>query len=156
MVGWWGRLPAALRMCLPLAVMLLLWWSSSRQPTEQEPSQLRAVLHNGMHVVAYAALAGSWLLALVRTGDSPSRLARAVLASFLLAVAYGAVDELHQSFVPGRVCSIADLVTDAAGSVLALLVLRSLLGAGRLAWRQIVLTLVICLGCVAFATWGPW
>jgi len=155
-VETWLRQPAAVRACLPLTTMALLWWSSSRTPTVLEPSQLRAVLHNGMHVVAYAALAGSWLLALVRGDDPHRRLTKAVVASFLLSVAYGAVDELHQSFVPGRDCSISDWMTDGAGSALALMVLRWHLGVGTVSWPHLALLVATCLACVAFATWGPW
>lgn len=150
----WVRLPVPARVLVPLAVMAFLWWSSSRQLDVQEANPVRAVLHNGAHVVAYAALAGSLLLALVRAGEPPSR-RRAVVMSFVLAVAYGAIDEWHQSFVPGRVCSIADLMTDAAGSVLALLLLRGRLGDDRASWRAVAATVLVCLLCVAFATWGP-
>jgi VanZ family protein len=150
------RLPVVARLLLPLTIMAVLWWSSSRVPTPREPSVMRAFLHNGMHVVAYAALAGSWLLALLHGGVVSARMTRAMAASFLLSVAYGAVDEWHQSFVRGRVCSISDLMTDAAGAMLALLVLRSQLGAGRLSWQRLMLWVSICVACVAFATFGPW
>jgi len=38
------------------------------------------------------------------------------LAAFFVAVAYGASDEFHQYFVPGRDCSGFDLLADTAGS----------------------------------------
>ena len=40
----------------------------------------------------------------------------------LLVVAWGALDEFHQSFVPGRYPSVADVVADALGAGLAVLV----------------------------------
>lgn len=47
------------------------------------------------------------------------------VASVGLAVLYGASDELHQSFVPGRTMSGMDLVADAIGASLAAVVLRA-------------------------------
>lgn len=156
LIGSWVRLPVALRLCVPFAIMSVLWWLSSRIPSDRSPSQLRAALHNGAHIVAYGALAGSWLLALVRSSATAPRVAKATIWSFALAVGYGVVDELHQSSVPARVCSFADLMTDAAGAGLALLVLRSWVGGGSVRWPRVLLMATICLGCVAFATWGPW
>lgn len=49
---------------------------------------------------------------------------RAVLAVGV-AVAFGATDELHQAFVPGRTPSLADLLADAVGATL-----------GALAWAR--------------------
>lgn len=60
------------------------------------------------HFGAYAVLAGL----LARSGLSP-------WTAFTLAVLYGAGDEWHQSFVPGRDASAADLLADAAGSLAA-------------------------------------
>ncbi|MDD5224423.1 MAG: VanZ family protein [bacterium] len=39
-----------------------------------------------------------------------------LLAAFFLAAAYGASDEFHQYFVPGRECSGFDLLADMGGS----------------------------------------
>ncbi|BCS34148.1 hypothetical protein TBR22_A33770 [Luteitalea sp. TBR-22] len=44
----------------------------------------------------------------------------ALLAAFLLAVAYGVSDEVHQRFVPGRTPDVADVVADAVGAALAM------------------------------------
>ncbi|MGM0627892.1 MAG: VanZ family protein, partial [Candidatus Fermentibacterota bacterium] len=41
----------------------------------------------------------------------------------LLVLAYALTDEVHQSFVPGRDCSAADMAADAAGGLFSLLVL---------------------------------
>ena len=45
---------------------------------------------------------------------------RAAGWALFLASAYGASDELHQFFVPGRSCSLADWVADTLGAALAI------------------------------------
>ncbi|MHB0912135.1 MAG: VanZ family protein [Armatimonadota bacterium] len=40
--------------------------------------------------------------------------------AFAVAALYGVVDELHQSFVPGRTCGLDDLVADLLGAALVL------------------------------------
>lgn len=70
------------------------------------------------HVGLYAVL--TWFV--VRAlGDGDVRRAGPGewAAGAALAIAYGATDELHQAFVPGRVASWADLGADAIGAVLA-------------------------------------
>ena len=70
-----------------------------------------------IHAVEYAVLAVLLLLPL--SGGRSERLTwpRAAIAA-VLASAYGATDELHQAFVPGRVASAGDLAADAAGAAL--------------------------------------
>jgi len=46
----------------------------------------------------------------------------------LVGAAYGALDEWHQSLVPGRDPSVGDWVADAVGVVLGFLLFRSYLG----------------------------
>jgi VanZ family protein len=79
------------------------------------------------HLLAYASLGGLLLLALTRL-DRP-RPAQALLA-WVLAVAFGLSDEFHQSFVPDRMGRLNDVVTDAIGAavgvVIAWLVLSAL------------------------------
>jgi VanZ family protein len=40
----------------------------------------------------------------------------------LIGVLYGLSDEIHQSFVPNRTCTISDLLADSLGVIIALLV----------------------------------
>lgn len=67
------------------------------------------------HGIAYGVL--SLLLARALAGGfgAPLATGTAVLA-VALATAYGVSDELHQSFVPGRDASAADVLKDLAGA----------------------------------------
>ena len=54
------------------------------------------------------------------------------LAAFFLSAAYGASDEFHQYFVPGRDCSGFDLLADIAGSAAGIYVFTRMLRAFRI------------------------
>lgn len=81
------------------------------------------------HFVTYAILGGLFLRALAAGRWSRVTLGLALLAA-LCAAAYGATDELHQYFVPGRDCEWGDLLADtlggltAAGLILAYAIIR--------------------------------
>jgi VanZ family protein len=73
-----------------------------------------------LHLVEYYIL--GYLLMRVFTTSPVSLLAEnAVLATILIGTVYGASDEIHQYFVPGRDCSLFDFLFDAAGVTLAAL-----------------------------------
>jgi len=139
LVDGYLRLPRWLRALAPIAGMSILWWSSSRTPGDEPASVARALAHNAMHIVAYAGLAAAFWLLL-----SPRPAGRIVpwrsRAAWLLAVAYGVVDELHQSQVPGRDCSFVDVCSDACGAGIAVIALRAIAG-GFVIWRLPVLLL---------------
>ena len=80
------------------------------------------------HGIAYAGLA---LVALRATsgGRWSGVGARALLLAWAIATIYGVTDEWHQSFVPGRMADVRDVVADAAGAALGL--------AGAWAWSII-------------------
>jgi len=69
----------------------------------------------GLHAVAYTVLGASLLRGLAGAQWSQVTI-RNVLWAVLLAVAYGATDEWHQSFVPGRTPELRDLFADFVGS----------------------------------------
>ena len=134
LVELWLRVPRLLRWCVPALGMAVLWWSSSKKPGDDLPSFGGALLHNAMHVIAYACIAGSAWLAWSRTPAGAQHRLRSV-GAWAIATTYGVVDELHQSYVPGRDCSLYDLVSDAAGAALAVALLRGLLGVSA-SWRR--------------------
>jgi VanZ family protein len=70
-----------------------------------------------LHAVEYAGLGG--LLGLALAASAPRlRPLHLFLAAALGAAAYGASDEWHQSFVPGRDMSALDWLADATGATL--------------------------------------
>jgi VanZ family protein len=68
------------------------------------------------HFALYAVLATLVWRAIV---PNASHLRSAALWSVLLTVAYGALDELHQRWVPGRECSFPDWLADLCGALAA-------------------------------------
>jgi VanZ family protein len=76
------------------------------------------------HAGAYGVLALLLLLALPAGGSRD----RAALIAVALASVYGASDEFHQYFVPGRSCDVFDWLADSGGAALAVGAFRS--------WRE--------------------
>ncbi|MCI0340277.1 MAG: VanZ family protein [Planctomycetales bacterium] len=71
-----------------------------------------------VHVGEYGVL--SVLLSVALASSSPGASARGIAsAAALLASLYGASDEWHQSFVPGRVATVGDWIADTVGAALA-------------------------------------
>ncbi|MCE5203602.1 MAG: VanZ family protein [Actinomycetia bacterium] len=107
-----------------VAVWMAVIFRLSALPGSAVPGRFGSVGHFG----GYAVLGGLVLLAL----EKPSWWLRAVA----LASAYGITDELHQLFVPGRMCDPVDWVVDTTGAFVGALVVTLLLrarerGAGR-------------------------
>jgi VanZ family protein len=114
-----GRL-AALRSWLPVALYCLAIAVASSIPGRSMPSTSLLRFDKLIHCAEYALLG-----ALVARGFAlgPPRLGRwaGAAAAAALAALFGATDEWHQSFTPGRYASGLDLVADAGGSVLGAL-----------------------------------
>ncbi len=107
--GLWG----------PVALLMVALFVASAQPALPEvPGLGDKVAHGGSYALlaalVYRALASERLVGL--TG---SRAAWAALGS----AAYGASDEWHQSFVPGRTSDPRDLLADAVGASIAVVVI---------------------------------
>jgi len=96
---------------------LVFYLSSLENPLPEVTSRLWDKLG---HAIQYGALGAllAWPLWRIVPG-------RAFLLAAVLASAYGASDELHQAFVPGREASVRDWVADSVGG---------LLGAGAALW----------------------
>jgi VanZ family protein len=77
------------------------------------------LLHDKLlHAAEYAVLGGLLALALRLIGFRPTA---ALVAAVVLASLFGASDEFHQSFVPGRNADVADWMADTLGAALGAL-----------------------------------
>ncbi|GLH72898.1 hypothetical protein GETHLI_14000 [Geothrix limicola] len=105
---------------LPLAVAATILWLSAQS---QYPGgiSLPPPLDKAAHAMVFGLLA--WLLDLAFQRNRPDLpLYRRHLIVLAFVAFYGATDEWHQSFVPGRSCEFGDWVADTTGGALALLV----------------------------------
>ncbi|MDH7602778.1 MAG: VanZ family protein [Armatimonadota bacterium] len=100
--------------------MAVIFWVSSLTDRPETPG-LGAVSWDDkfQHTTAYAVLT---FLVWRALGDARPIWFRAA-AAIVFAAAYGALDECHQWFVPGRECSLADWHCDSAGAAAAGVVL---------------------------------
>ena len=104
---------------VPPLVWMGVIYAVSAQPTLPglpEP-WLDVLAKKSGHALAYGLLAWLYLRALRGDGPASDRL-RAL--SLILAVVYGATDEYHQAFVPGRTPRLLDVLVDGAGATLAM------------------------------------
>ncbi len=103
---------------LPLAVAATIIWLS-HQPSLPMAVSLPPPLDKLAHFVAFGVLAASMELAMRSTyHDLP--VYRRHLLVFLCVAIFGAMDEWHQYFVPGRAHEFLDWVADSAGAVFCL------------------------------------
>jgi VanZ family protein len=69
-----------------------------------------------LHWLAYLGL--SVLVVRALAGGLPRPISRGIAAAAVaITVTYGATDEVHQMFVPGRTADVYDLMADAAGAL---------------------------------------
>lgn len=83
---------------------------------DESIATLRAVIRKGGHVTEYAVLATlvAWAGRGTRMDDGGRRL---VAGAWLVATAYAATDEWHQSFHPSRQGQVTDVLIDACGAI---------------------------------------
>lgn len=153
LLGSWLRLPHAVRLSVPMGIVVFVWWQSGQPQVQQDLGWIRSAAHNSMHVVVYCCLAGSLRLALDPPPPVPAA-GRVSVFAWLLSTAYGMIDEWHQYFVPGRVCSAADLLSDAIGSGLGVLLVQIWHSGWRSRGRWVALLVVAAVVSVALAMLG--
>lgn len=82
-------------------------------------------LHSGSDKLAHF---GAYLILGLAIGLARSRTGLSFVAALAIGVLYGASDEFHQHFVPGRSADVADWIADSLGVASGLLLHR--------AWHQ--------------------
>lgn len=84
----------------------------------------QTVIRKGGHLTEYAILALLSLRAIVLSAQSQSghRYFRHAVIALVIAAAYAASDEFHQSFIPSRTPSVYDVMIDTTGAAVALTV----------------------------------
>lgn len=101
-VRWFG--PAVL-------VSAAIFWLSHQPVLPAPPGNDKLA-----HVIAYTVLGATYVRALLGGTGWGERVALG--AAFVAASLYGVFDELHQSLVPGRDASSADVVADVIGAAI--------------------------------------
>lgn len=94
-----------------------IWWVSS-MPKPPVPEAL-VFDHSDklMHAAAYAVLAA---LAFFGARGRWDDVGHAALEAWVAATVYGVVDEVHQSFTPGRSSTVSDAIADTLGAGIAM------------------------------------
>jgi hypothetical protein len=135
---------------------LLFWmiviFSLSAMPGSGDalkPTLLFYMERKGAHVVEYALLT---LLAIRFTSLLFSRetFKRILLLSAVFALAYGATDELHQTFVPFRGGKISDVLVDSLGILLTISICYAR-HAGKKSVKHLVIGALIVLCALVLA-----
>lgn len=116
------RIPLAVYWAAVALWAALIFALSSQRHLPHPLGLSEAIQSNLGHFSVYFVLAALLALALRRSGLTWQR---ALVAAIALSTLYGVSDEWHQSFVPGRQPSAADLAVDLVGASVA---------AGLLAW----------------------
>jgi VanZ family protein len=97
----------------PLVYMAVIFYVSSL--SNPLPQVTARVWDKLLHTIDYAGLGVLFVRALRRDGW---RWRGALVAAILMTSLYGASDEFHQWFVPGRSSAVSDWVADTVGAVL--------------------------------------
>ncbi|HVS53451.1 MAG TPA: VanZ family protein [Opitutaceae bacterium] len=92
----------------PFVVAGLVVWASNH-------SQVASPDIHGSDKVAHFCVYGLLATLVCRIGGTM----RAAIWALIVTSAFGATDEWHQSFVPGRTCDVFDWLADTSGAALA-------------------------------------
>ena len=110
---------------IPLAIYWLILFIATSLPVERLPNiGLNDKIN---HFIAYFILAVLVNLTLIFQRKSRFLFKKAPLVTIIIGLLYGAVDELHQIFVPGRFADTLDWMADGLGTVVGVLVVYYLI-----------------------------
>jgi len=114
---------------IPLAVYWLILFTATTLPVERLPSV--GFTDKVNHFIAYFILAVLVNLTLIYQRKFRLLFEKASIATIIICLFYGALDEVHQMFVPGRFAETLDWVADASGTATAVLLIYFLINRFR-------------------------
>jgi VanZ family protein len=104
----------ALALWGPVVAYMALIFAISAQPQPPLPSQLSDKQGHSLGYMGLAITVGRALAGGLAAGTS----LRTAVAAWAIASGYGATDEWHQSFVPGRSADVNDWLADTTGALI--------------------------------------
>lgn len=101
----------------PIIWMILIFLSSARSSfpvhlTQNQYQYVSSLVHIFLYIILTFLIANALTTAKVK-------FKHALLNAFIITVIYGALDEWHQAFVPGREARLSDWLLDIVGSLVA-------------------------------------
>jgi VanZ family protein len=102
---------------IPVCTMMGIIFFLSHTPADSFRLPLPPGTDKLIHIIIYGILAAAAIVAF----DRRTRIERSLKVALLVVLfclVYGLLDELHQSYIPGRDASIADVVADGVGACL--------------------------------------
>ncbi|MBT8361469.1 MAG: VanZ family protein [Deltaproteobacteria bacterium] len=106
---------AALVRMIPMLCVMGIIFILSHQPGTDEDRSLFPGDDKIAHMIVYGVLAAA-VIASFAPDIRKSKSTIVVGLAFIVSLLYGVSDEFHQSFIPGRFSSGADILADAAGA----------------------------------------
>lgn len=100
------------------AWMSIIFYLSSRSSFPVEMPSWAIAGDKVVHIIIYGTLGFLFLRAWI-LGDWTLWTVKSAVITVLFTTCYGMTDEFHQLFVPGRDCSVSDLMADSIGGILA-------------------------------------
>lgn len=108
---------------LPLGLYALFIFILSSIPSDEFPEIDVPFIDKYTHFIEYAIFSFLTIRALIKEDTIKNYISKS-LSAIVITALYGATDELHQLFVPGRNCEIMDLLADLLGAFIGVVIWR--------------------------------
>lgn len=94
-------------------------WGLTAEQIRKIAGNIEYPIRKAAHMTEYAIFSIFVMIALIVDGIKGVRIP---VISAVIAIAFAATDEFHQTFVPGRYGCVLDVLIDAAGSIIGLII----------------------------------
>jgi len=110
---------------IPLTIYWLILFTATSIPVERLPSL--GLTDKLNHFIAYFVLAFLLKLTLIFQRKSRFLFEKAPYVTGIICMLYGAFDELHQMFIPGRFAETLDWLADLSGAMVGIVTIYFLI-----------------------------